>query len=164
MDLKMNQNPSLIFLSLFLKLYTLSSQLSQEVKSCPGTDLIENRYELRAVMNSVMNLPVPCMAGNYLISGATISFRGGFTEHVGLQLTLSTCIQEVIGLNLGSDTWYSNGGFLWYLQSPPGKCWDSTSIRPLPPPSISFPVHHSSTIKRYVVSILKASLNNPLAL
>lgn len=34
--------------------------------------------------------------------------------------------------------------FLWFYSVPPGKCWDTTLIKPWHLPSISFPTHQSS--------------------
>jgi hypothetical protein len=52
-------------------------------------------------------------------------------------------------------------GLSWSSSVLPGKFRDRTSIRPRPLPSESFPIHYqSSTIRRYIISILNASLNN----
>jgi hypothetical protein len=46
------------------------------------------------------------------------------------------------------------GRFSWFFYVPLGKCWDNTSIRPWPLPSISFPIYHSLISWHYIGSIL----------
>jgi hypothetical protein len=36
--------------------------------------------------------------------------------------------------------------FFWFTLFPPGKCWDSTLIKPWPLPSKFFPLNHSSVV------------------
>jgi hypothetical protein len=47
-------------------------------------------------------------------------------------------------LNLGRNTAYPEEGSLWLYSVSPDKCWNRTSIRTLPLPSKSFPIHHST--------------------
>jgi hypothetical protein len=47
----------------------------------------------------------------------------------------------------------------WFSSGPPGKCRDGTSIGPRPLPSKSFPVHHSSIILPFDVTV--ATDNKP---
>jgi hypothetical protein len=47
------------------------------------------------------------------------------------------------------DTDYTYWEFLWFSSVSPCKCWDSTSVRPLPLPSLSFPINYSSAIRTF---------------
>jgi hypothetical protein len=74
---------------------------------------------------------------------------------------------NALGLYSGGSRFESRLGrllswlrFLIVFSVLPGQCWDSTSIRPRPLPSKSFPNYHP-TIRGCIVQLLKPSLNNP---
>jgi hypothetical protein len=47
---------------------------------------------------------------------------------------------------LGRDTDCRGSGFSWFFLGFLDKLWGSTSVRPLPLPSLSFPVHYSRAV------------------
>jgi hypothetical protein len=64
--------------------------------------------------------------------------------------------QKKRGSNLGRNIGYPDGGISWFSADPPGKCWDSTSIRPRPLPSKSFAIHYSLMIVPFeMLSVVK---------
>jgi hypothetical protein len=70
--------------------------------------------------------------------------------------SLQTCIREVLGSKIRSGrrlSWLMY--FLWFYSVRPGKCQDSTPIRPLPLPSKSFPLHYSPIISFDALCIVK---------
>lgn len=74
--------------------------------------------------------------------------RSEYTKEIGPEITLYTCIREVFGSNLGQDSSYPEV-FRGFSQ-PSYKFTERTSIWPRMLPSI----------RRYMGSILKGSLNN----
>jgi hypothetical protein len=77
----------------------------------------------------------------------------GFTE----QVSLETCIREMLGSNLGQDTVILTK-FSGYSSGPPDQCRQSGSIKPRPLNSMFFPI---PAIRRYIISTLTALFNNP---
>jgi hypothetical protein len=77
---------------------------------------------------------------------------------VGLEVILKICVREGLGSNIGQVIGYPDWGFLWFSSLPSTKCRDTNSSFHIPSNS-SFIYH--PTIRRYRVSILKTSLNNP---
>jgi hypothetical protein len=74
------------------------------------------------------------------------------TKQVALAVTLSSCIREVLGSNLGRDISYPDWGFSCFSSVPPGKCQDSIAITPRAFPSKSFSINRSfchPIIRRY---------------
>jgi hypothetical protein len=79
------------------------------------------------------------------------------TQNVFVEwLTLLSLIQEVPGSNLGLGTGYSDRGFSWFLPVPPGKCWDSTTLKlghdHFLPNRFQFTIHHP-IIWHYIILV-----------
>jgi hypothetical protein len=66
--------------------------------------------------------------------------------HIGNHLSHTFLPNKVLNSNLSWETSYPDWGYSWFYLVPPGKSWNSTSIRPWPLPSKPFPTHHSSII------------------
>jgi hypothetical protein len=77
----------------------------------------------------------------------------------------SSIVSSLKHIQLDLDTGLLGCDIVYFLSPPAGKFWDSTSIRPLPLLSRSFPIHyHSSFVLPpdtiYIVLVLKAELND----
>jgi hypothetical protein len=81
------------------------------------------------------------------------------TEQASIAATPETCIRKVLGSNLGWITGYPDREFSWFSLATRSKFRDSTSIRPRPLHFKSTITHHP-TIRRYVVSVVRESLNS----
>lgn len=88
------------------------------------------------------------------------SFRGiirrkNLTQQIGVAVTLLPRIREVLCSNLNQDGGYPDRGFRWFSQYLPAN--SGISLLPHPFQFVSRP-----DIRRNIVSIFRASLNNQL--
>jgi hypothetical protein len=72
-------------------------------------------------------------------------------EQVGLAVTFSTWLREVLASNFNHDSSYTDKGFPWFTSVSPGLCCDNTSVKPRPLRSESFAFILYRTIQRCIV-------------
>jgi hypothetical protein len=96
-----------------------------------------------------------CSSSDILVIGSDL--RGG--TPLASHRTLWSCIQEVVSSYLGRDTGYPDWCLSYFSSVPQGKYWDNASIWLRSFLSNSSFIHFL-LVRRYIVWLLKASLNN----
>jgi hypothetical protein len=73
-------------------------------------------------------------------------YHSSITERRGRVVNTRASYSEIQGSNFGPESGYLYWGFSWFCSVPPGNVGILSYVRPRPPPSLTFPTHHSPLI------------------